>query len=38
VFHCMHGGKPVNVSSSITPVTGERLTDIQGKLSRTVLR
>jgi RNA-directed DNA polymerase len=25
----MHGGKPVNVSSSITPLTGERLTDIR---------
>jgi retron-type reverse transcriptase len=25
----MHGGKPVNVSNSFTPVIGERLTDIQ---------
>jgi hypothetical protein len=24
----MNGGKPVNVSSSITPIIGERLTDI----------
>ena len=32
VFHCMHGCKPVNVSSSITPVIGEKLTDIQPKL------
>jgi len=31
VFHCMNGGKPVYVSSSITP-TGERLTDIRSKL------
>jgi uncharacterized protein YpuA (DUF1002 family) len=28
----MHGGKPVNVSSSITPIKGERLTDSQSKL------
>jgi RNA-directed DNA polymerase len=28
----MHGGKPVNVSSSITPLKGERLTDIRLKL------
>jgi len=27
----MQGGKPVNVSSSITPLKGERLTDIQSK-------
>ena len=33
VFHCMHGGKPVNVSSSITPIKGERLTDIQHMLT-----
>ena len=32
VFCCMHGGKPVNVSSSITPFKGERLTDIRSKL------
>jgi hypothetical protein len=25
--HCMKGGKPVNVSSSITPSKGDRLTD-----------
>jgi len=29
--HCMKGGKPVDVSNSITPVKGERLTDIQPK-------
>jgi hypothetical protein len=29
VFRCMNGGKPTNVSSSITPKTGERLTDAQ---------
>ena len=29
VFCCMHGGKPVNVSSSITPLIGERLADIR---------
>jgi hypothetical protein len=28
----MNGGKPVNVSSSITPQKGERLTDIRPKL------
>ncbi|MHC1599816.1 MAG: group II intron reverse transcriptase/maturase [Candidatus Methanospirareceae archaeon] len=28
----MHGGKPVNVSSSNTPLKGERLTDIRPKL------
>ncbi len=28
----MHGGKPVNVSNSITPSKGERLTDIRPKL------
>ncbi len=28
----MKGGKPVNVSNSITPVKGERLTDKQPKL------
>jgi len=28
----MHGGKPVNVSNSITPLKGERLTDNQPKL------
>ena len=27
VFRCMHGGKPVNVRYSITPKTGERLTN-----------
>ncbi len=27
----MNGGKPVNVSSSITPLIGERLADIQLK-------
>ena len=32
VSHCMHGGKPVNVSSSITPTKGERLTDMRPKL------
>jgi RNA-directed DNA polymerase len=31
----MHGGNPVNVSSSITPVIGERLTDIRSKLQWT---
>ena len=25
VFRCMNGGKPVNVSNSITPLIGERL-------------
>ena len=25
VFRCMNGGKPTNVSNSITPKTGERL-------------
>ena len=32
VFCCMHGGKPVNVSSSITPLIGERLADIRPNL------
>ena len=32
VSHCMHGGKPVNVSNSITPLKGERLTDMRQKL------
>ena len=32
VFRCVNGNKPVNVSSSITPILGERLTDIQPKL------
>ena len=32
VFCCMNGGKPVNVSSSITPITGERLADIRPNL------
>jgi RNA-directed DNA polymerase len=32
VFCCMHGGKPVNVSSSITPLMGERLADIRPNL------
>jgi len=27
----MHGGKPVNVSNSITPLKGERLTDMRPK-------
>jgi len=27
----MHGGKPVNVSNSNTPLKGERLTDIRPK-------
>ncbi|NQE46419.1 hypothetical protein C5S31_10395 [ANME-1 cluster archaeon GoMg2] len=31
----MHGCKPVNVSSSITPAIGERLTDIRSKLQWT---
>jgi len=31
VSHCMKGGKPVNVSNSITPVKGERPTDKQPK-------
>ncbi len=31
VSHCMKGGKPVNVSNSITPLKGERLTDKQPK-------
>jgi len=35
VSHCMKGGKPVNVSSSITPVKGERLTDKRPKLQWT---
>jgi len=35
VFHCMQGGKPVNVSSSITPLKGERLTDTRSKLQWT---
>ena len=35
VFCCMHGGKPVNVSSSITPLIGERLTDNRPKLQWT---
>jgi len=32
VFHCMNGGKPANVSNSITPLIGKRLTGIQSKL------
>jgi len=32
VFCCMNGGKPVNVSSSITPLIGERLADIRSNL------
>jgi len=28
----MKGGKPVNVSNSITPLKGERLADIRPKL------
>jgi RNA-directed DNA polymerase len=35
VSHCMKGGKPVNVSSSITPSKGERLTDKRPKLQWT---
>jgi RNA-directed DNA polymerase len=31
VFCCMNGGKPVNVNSSITPLIGERLADMQPK-------
>jgi RNA-directed DNA polymerase len=31
----MNGGKPVNVSSSTTPIKGERLTDIRSKLQWT---
>jgi RNA-directed DNA polymerase len=31
VSHCMKGGEPVNVSSSITPLKGERLTDKRPK-------
>ena len=31
----MQGGKPVNVSSSITPLKGERLTDTRPKLQWT---
>ncbi len=27
LFRCINGGKPANVSNSITPKTGERLTD-----------
>jgi hypothetical protein len=30
--HCMNGGKPVNASSSNTPLKGERLTDKRPKL------
>ena len=30
--HCMKGGKPVNVSSSITQLKGEKLTDKLPKL------
>nr|QNO49995.1 hypothetical protein CAGMOKBG_00015 [Methanosarcinales archaeon ANME-2c ERB4] len=32
VSHCMKGGKPVNVSNSITTLKGERLTDRRPKL------
>ncbi|KAF5438090.1 hypothetical protein C5S35_00730 [Candidatus Methanophagaceae archaeon] len=31
VSHCMNGGKLVNVSNSITPLKGERLTDKRPK-------
>jgi len=31
VSHCMNGGKPVNVSNSITHSKGERLTDKRPK-------
>nr|QNO49888.1 hypothetical protein GKKIKBAN_00002 [Methanosarcinales archaeon ANME-2c ERB4] len=31
VSHCMNGGKPVNVSNSITPSKGEKLTDKRSK-------
>jgi hypothetical protein len=33
VFRCMNGGKPMNVSNSITPI-GERLTDTLKSVNR----
>jgi hypothetical protein len=35
VPHCMKGGKPVNVGSSITPLKGGGLTDERPKLQWT---
>ncbi len=32
VFRCVNGNEPVNVSSSITPILGERLADIRTNL------